>query len=208
MTNEEKQLFHIYPPFRNNRIRVAYLSPQRRVYIEELIHKPLSLVLHFSIFFAAVELFLQHYGRGTLRVYFPHITLPMVLSYTGGFFILLFFEKKSRYSLTRGVFGTSLNIIFKKDEIIVCKGFSRKSYSRNLGLSFSATPIDASVLPVYKKGRNFNLVISNHRPVKIAEIWDIKLACRLVNNCNAALRVTQGFEGSPDLDPRELALQS
>ena len=177
------------------------LSPAKMVLIYEFVYSPLKTLWKLTIVACIFDVILEKfYGRSFLAF---HLDLDRIrlLAIIGLLPMLLLIEISSRFLVLRTLFGKRIRIAFSEQEVIV-KGFLwDHKYSRISGVSFAATPLVDSQHPIYRNSHSFELILSEVRAVRIAEVFDLRAASKLSANCNF-INVHSQQNQERDIDPR------
>lgn len=200
----EAQYFHSWPKYKNNKIEIKVLTPLRMLIVQKLIYYPVIFLFRWSFIFLIFEGLLRVLKGNTFFIWLPHLSFKMIFSYIGVVGLLMLIEIATRFKLTRMLLGVRLKIQFNQKEIKVRMGTFKKSFSRSVPVSFAIKGFETGNNPLYSKSKKFQLVVDDHHSITLAEIFDLKLTDKLVENCNYANLQTSKKQ-DVDVDPRTLA---
>ncbi|MEQ9823228.1 MAG: hypothetical protein ABQ298_02465 [Puniceicoccaceae bacterium] len=198
------QYVHPWPRIKNNRISACVLSPRRMIVIQRLIYDPIMFFAKAGGALIVFDILTKIFYSRSLYLYLPNLNPYWVYGYIIFALTLAGIEVSTRFGMSRWLFGQSIKIKFREDEVEVWKGFNKQSFSREYALSFAWKGFESAYYPVYRKSRKFQIVVNDQHSITLAEVFDVRLIEHLVENCNyanALSRQDQEF----DLDPRTLA---
>lgn len=182
-------------------ISVRVLTPWRMTLIHEFIRLPLIKAWKLTLVVLILDFLVQLLvGYSHLAWYLP-CSRSTLLEVLGGMSFLHVMESWLGFPLEKALFGSRIKLIFKEDRIYVRGRYFREWVPRTYDLAFAESQLNTSGFPVYENAAGLNLILSDVRVIRIAEVYGKKWCSNIVANANLLLARSRQ-ETEKESDPR------
>ena len=179
-------------------ISAKIMTSRRMFVLRKLVFKPLEWLWRFVAKVCVIELLFFLGGLFDAFSFAPCSRLQFYLLLVG-VSMFWFLEKLKGHKLTRLVFGKRFIVKIYADRVQIGRWPFRKTFHRDQRLMFNIEQFFKAHDEVYQSSQRLCLIVGDARRVELLEVFGTLESTWLVNNLNAALRMSDPDNRMPDI---------